>query len=93
MVAGGGEVVEGGLGVDGLPERDGVDHEPERSELVFLAGLAALAEFAELSVEYVSGESVATFAAVEDAVDVSPVVGVVAVGEDVEGLDDPAEFD
>ncbi len=93
VVAVGGEVVEGCLGVDGLPEHDDVDHHAECSELAFLAGLVALGEFAESAVEDVSGETVAAFAAVQDALDVAPVGGVVAVVQDVECLDDPAEFD
>lgn len=93
VVAGDGEVVEGGLGVDGLPEHDDVDHQPERAELVFLACLVLLGELAECSVEHVSGEAVAAFDAVQDSLDVAPVDGVVAVVQDVQGLDDAAEFD
>jgi hypothetical protein len=39
----GGEVVEGGLDVHGLPEDDYVDHEAEGAELVLLASLVVLA--------------------------------------------------
>ena len=74
-------------------EHDDVDHESERSELVLLTCLVALSDPTEPAVEHVPGEPVAAFAPVEDAVDVSPVNRVVAVGEDVQGLDDPAEFD
>jgi hypothetical protein len=38
-----GEVVERGLGVDGLPEHNYVDHDPEGVELVFLSDLVVLA--------------------------------------------------
>ena len=93
LVAGRGEVVEGCLGVDGLPEDDDVDHHSERAELAFLSGLLVLGEFAEAAVEDVAGEPVAALAAVQDALDVSSVRGVVAVVQDVEGLDDSSEFD
>jgi hypothetical protein len=43
-VAGGGEVVEGALGVDGVVEDDRVDDQAERAELFFLA--LALAQLA-----------------------------------------------
>ena len=46
-----GEVVEGGLDVDGLPEHDDVDHDAEAGELVFLTDLVVLAELAALPVE------------------------------------------
>jgi hypothetical protein len=39
----GGEVVEGGLDVHGLPEHDDVDHEAEGAQLVLLAGVVVLA--------------------------------------------------
>ena len=42
-VPGGGEVVEGALGVDGVVEGDAVDDEAERGELFFLAVVVGLA--------------------------------------------------
>jgi hypothetical protein len=39
----GGEVVEGGLDVNGLPEHDHVDHETEGAQLVLLTRLVVLA--------------------------------------------------
>jgi hypothetical protein len=38
LVTVGDEVVEGGLGVHGLPEHDDVDHQAEGAQLVLLAG-------------------------------------------------------
>ena len=93
LVAGRGEVVEGCLGVDGLPEDDDVDHHSERAELAFLSGLLVPGEFAEAAVEDVAGEPVAALAAIQGALDVSSVRGVVAVVQDVAGLDDSSEFD
>ncbi len=55
LVPGLSEVVEGGLGVDGVPEGDGVDDEAEGRELVFLAFSVALPELAFVTVEYGSG--------------------------------------
>ena len=43
LQAGGGEVVEGALGVDGVVEGDAVDDEAERGELFFLAVVVGLA--------------------------------------------------
>ena len=65
-VTGGGEVVEGCLGVDGLPEHDDVDHHAERAELAFnpmdgpddlraaLRELAADSDLADLPLETAS---------------------------------------
>ena len=58
----GGEVVEGGLGIDGLPQHDDVEHDAEGVELVFLAHLVVLAELATVAVEYVAGQAVSGFA-------------------------------
>ena len=65
VVTVGGEVVEGGLGVDGLPQHDDVEHDAQGVELVFLADLVVLAELATMAVEYVAGQAVSGFAAVE----------------------------
>ena len=88
----GGEVVEGGLGVDGLPQHDDVEHDAEGVELVFLADLVVLAELATVAVEYVAGQAVSGFAAVEQVADGAAVLGVAAVLQDVQRFDDGAEF-
>ena len=87
-----GEVVEGGLDVDGLPEHDDVDHDAEAVELVFLTDLVVLTELAALPVEDVAGQRVAAFAPAEQAVDSAAIGGVVDVFEHVQRLDHPAEF-
>jgi hypothetical protein len=54
-VLGGGEVVEGPLGVDRVVEGDAVDDEGERSELFFLALAVGLAQLAAAAVEDLAG--------------------------------------
>jgi hypothetical protein len=61
----GSEVFEGGGHVASVPERDGVDHQAEGVELVFLAFSVGLAEFAAVAVEHVSGQRMASLATVE----------------------------
>ena len=68
MVPVGGEVVEGGLNVDGLPQHKDVDHDSERVELVFLPDLIVLAELAAVAVEHVAREAVPGLTAVEQVV-------------------------
>src|SRR5664279_4968798 len=64
----GGEVVEGGLTVDGLPQHKDVDHDSERVELVFLPDLIVLAELAAVAVEHVARQAVPGLTAVEQVV-------------------------
>ena len=64
----GGEVVEGGLNVDGLPQHKDVDHDSERVELVFLPDLIVLAELAAVAVEHVARQAVPGLTAVEQVV-------------------------
>lgn len=82
----GGEVVEGRLGVHGLPQHNYVDHEAEGVELVFLPDLVVLAELAALAVEDIAGQAVAGFAAFEQVVDA-------AVLQYVQGFDHAAVAD
>ena len=48
-------LIEGGLHVDGVPEADEVDHDPEAVELVFLSDLVVAAQLAAATVEDVAG--------------------------------------
>jgi len=81
----------------GLPRQrrethDGVNDQAEGAELVFLSFAVALAQLATLSVENGPGERVPALGPVELGGD-PPTVGlVVEVGEQVEGLGDPAEL-
>ena len=61
---GGGEVVEGPLGVR-VVQGDPVDDETERGELLFLALVVGLPQLAAAAVEDLAGERVAGLAAVE----------------------------
>jgi hypothetical protein len=62
LLPGGGKVVEGGLDVHRLPQHHDVDHEPERAQLVLLAGLVVLAQPAPAAAEHVPGQAVAALA-------------------------------
>ena len=73
MVTVGGEVVEGGLNVDGLPQHKDVDHDSERVELVFLPDLIVLAELAAVAVEHVARQAVPGLTAVEQVVNAALV--------------------
>jgi len=86
------QVVEGGVLVAGVPQDDGVDDEAEGAELVLLAFAVALAQLPALAVEDGPGEGVPALGPVELSEDPSAVGLVVEVGEQVEGLGDPAEF-
>jgi hypothetical protein len=92
LAIGGLEVFEGGGHVASVPERDGVDHQAEDVELVFLAFSVGLAEFAAMAVEHVSSQRVASLATVELDQDASSVVLVVEDGEQEDGLGDPADL-
>lgn len=86
LQAGGGEVVEGALGVDRVVEDDRVDDQAERAELLLLALAVALAQFAAVAVADVAGERVAALAAIELG-EVPPAEGlVVAVVQQVDRL-------
>jgi len=86
------QVVEGGVLVARVPEHDGVDDQAERAELVFLPFPVALPELSPLAVEDGPGEGMTAFGAVELGEDPPPVGLVVEIGQQVEGLGDPAEF-
>jgi hypothetical protein len=81
------ELAERGIHVDGVPEHDEVDHEPERAELVLLAFAVALAQLATLAVEDDAGELMAAITAVELGEDATTVGFVVDEAEQVERLD------
>jgi hypothetical protein len=69
-----GEVIEGCLHLDRLPEHDDVDHDAEGVELVFLPDLIVLAQLTALAVEEVAGQGITRFASIEHPVD-RPAVG------------------
>jgi len=88
-VAGGPELFERCVDVDGVPQHDAVEDQAKGSELGLHAGVVALVELALAAVEYLLRQVVATFLEVADALDVAPVGLVVDEGEDVERLEDP----
>src|SRR6266699_1715860 len=70
---------------------------PECVELVLLSDLVALAQLAALAVEHVTGQAVAGqavagFAAVEQVSNGAAVLRIAAVLQNVQGLNDAAEF-
>jgi hypothetical protein len=66
------QVLERALGVDGVPEQDAVDDQPEGAELVLLPLAVGLVELAASAVEDGAGERVAALAAVELDLDAPP---------------------
>jgi hypothetical protein len=59
------KLLERGVDVKSVPQDDDVYDQSERSELIFLSFMIALAEFAPLSVEDSSGQFMTVFAFVE----------------------------
>jgi hypothetical protein len=53
------ELAEGGVGVAGVPQHNGVEDQAERAELVLLPFAVGLAELAALAVEDLAGQPVA----------------------------------
>jgi hypothetical protein len=85
------ELADGGVEVDGGPEGCAVEDEAECAELVFQTALVAVVELALLAVADLAGEGVAVLLEVADVLDASPVGLIdVDVGQDVQGLEDPA---
>src|ERR1700737_230316 len=78
--------------MDRLPQPDGVDHGGESAELVLLTDLVVLAQLATSTVEHIPGQAVAGLAPLELVVDGSAVRGIVAVVQDMEGLDHPPQL-
>jgi len=91
-VAGCGEVVEGGLDVDGVPADDGVGQQREAFALELLVAGVSASELALVGEEEVAAESVDGFAFVELVVDSSAVFGVVEPAEDGGGFWDAPVF-
>jgi len=86
------ELIEGGVHIDIVPENDEVDDDAERAELVFLPFAVALPELAPLSMEDDAGELMASLAPIELDQDAPAVLFVVDVAQQIESLDETAEF-
>jgi uncharacterized protein (DUF58 family) len=77
------QVADGVVEVDGVPQRDRVQDESERAELVFHPVSVAVAQLAFATVERGPAEVVAAFLEVADRFDLASVRLVVDVVEDV----------
>ncbi len=91
-MAGAIELVESGLEVAGRSQNQDVEHEPERSQLFFLALPVALTELTAVPMEEPPGQAVTGLVAVELDEDVPTVGGTADELEQVERLRDPAEL-
>ena len=85
-VPGVGELAEGPLGVDGVVERDAVDDQPERGQLLFLAVVVVLAQLAAVAMEHLARERVTALAAIELGEDPPAQHFVVALVQQVDRL-------
>jgi hypothetical protein len=89
-IALGPELADGGIQVDGRPERHAVQHQAEGAELVLQSALIAVIQLALLPVADLPREGVPAFLEVADALDVAAVGLVdVDVAEDMQRLEDP----
>src|SRR6516225_12146983 len=90
------EFLEGGIHITSRPQDQGVDHQTERSQLVFLAVAVLLAQFATLTMEDLTRETMATFMAIPLKQSVATVsrIGndVEDVIEDVKGFEDASQL-
>src|SRR6266702_2585813 len=77
-IALGPELADGGIQVDGRPERHAVQHQAEGAELVLQTALIAVIQLALLPVADLPREGVPAFLEVADALDVA-AVGLVDV--------------
>ncbi len=84
----GAELVKGGVHAARVPEHDAVQDKAERSEPVFHPLVVALIQLALLAVEDMTGEGVAAFLEVADALDMATVGVVIDIDEDVQALED-----
>ena len=86
------QLVQCGLHVAGVPQYDHVEHQAERTELVFLPLAVVLPQLASLAVEDGAGDAVPPLATVELS-QRAPALGfVIDVGQRVQRLVDAAEL-
>ena len=86
------EGLDDDLDVDGVPQRDRIEHEAESAQFFLLAFPATGGEFAATAVADSPGEAVAEFLAVELDEDASAFLAIVDVVEHMDGLDDTSQF-
>ena len=83
---------KGRIHINGVPQDDGVDDQPERAELVFLTFAVALPQFAALAMEDNAGQLVTALAPVDLGQNPAAIGCVVDLTKHVERLDDPAKL-
>ena len=77
------ELFESRFHVEGVPQHDGIDDQPQCSELIFLSFTVALPQFSPLTMKNRTCEAVSVFAAVELSQHAPPVVLIIDVGQHV----------
>ena len=87
-----GKLVERGLDVGCVPECDGVQRQAEGAELLFLFLAVGLSDLAAIAVANAAGQAVPELLAIELSEDASALFFAVDVPEQVQRLDDAAEF-
>jgi len=83
---------QGCVHVNGVPEYDEIDDEPERAQLVLLAFAIALAEFATFAMESDVREPMPSFATVELHQDASAIAVIVDKAQQIKRLDEAAQL-
>ena len=86
------EVIECGVHIDCVPQNQEVDDDAECAELVFLPFAVSLPKFAPFAMEDDAGELMPSLSTVELNQDAPPVWFVVDVAQQIESLDETAEF-
>ena len=77
--------------VEGIPQHDGIDDQPQCSELVLLAFAVTLPEFAALAMKNRTCKAVAVFAAVELRQNAPSIVLIIDAGQHVKGFRDTSQ--
>jgi hypothetical protein len=72
--------------IEGIPQHQGIHHQPERAELILLALSVPLAEFAALAMKDGTSDAVAPLTAVELGENAPSIGLVINVRQLVEGL-------
>ena len=86
------ELLQNGVHIYSVPEHDGVDDQAERVELVLLSLAVALVQFSATAMEYIAGQVVPAFVAIELYQDAPPLVFITDERQKIIGFDDAAQL-
>src|SRR4051795_734707 len=86
------ELLNGFLHIDGVPVNDGIEGEAKRAKLLFLPLLKRASDFAAFAMMNAPAKAVTQFCVVELGQDAPAERRVVDIAQNVDCLDDPADF-